>query len=430
MYRRLLTTLSEAYQVDAIVAVPVAVTAPPDWCGDTAPRLHGQPVGTVFGVPAERRPSWRATPWRRSRRTGSTVWAVGTANAEVVGLIAAGIGLTLPTGQAYVIAPGDTLAEHRRHPRPAAGHRRRRGRRRPGLLVPGVAVTVPTSTLRTLAGAFAAPLPLLIDVLADATGILLPGAVVSGPWTYSSPRATRSPRLATRFGRTVPELGAALGTVPGLLAPGVADPAVERGQLHDASRRHARRDRGRPRRHGREPGRRRRPGSGPARARRPDRPPALHGGHRGHPDRRRRALPGHGRRPRRGARRLPRRARAGCRRQPRRPYVHRGRQDTLFSVLDYLALDVATPESLAAAVTNLAAMNADVPGLLAPGCVLTVPDPVVLTDGDSIAGLAAAHQQTALEVATVDRRPHRRAAPARPDRGVRPDRPRRRRRGS
>ncbi len=268
-----------------------------------------------------------------------------------------------------------------------------------GLLVPGVAVTVPTATLRTLAAAFAAPLPLLVDVLAGATGILLPGAVVSGPWTYSIAAGDTLAAVATRFGRAAPELGAALGTVTGLLAPGVeirpsrggsyttragdtiagiaaaldttvgslaADAAQVPGLLV--------------------------PGVpialppytvatadtltavaghfpvtvadlGAALA---DSPGVLEQG-------------------------------AAVNLVVRTSTV--GAQDTLFSVLDYLALDVATPGSLSAAVANLAAMNADAPGLLAPGSVLAVPEPVVLDEGDTIAGLAAAHQQTPLEVA-------------------------------
>ncbi len=84
------------------MAVPVAVTAPPDWSGDTAPRLHGQPRGTVFSMPAERRTIATGDTLASVAATGSTVWAVGSANAEVVGLLAPGVGLTLPSGQAYV----------------------------------------------------------------------------------------------------------------------------------------------------------------------------------------------------------------------------------------------------------------------------------------------------------------------------------------
>ena len=50
LYQRLLVTLSTAYQVDTIVQLPVTVTAPADWTGDTAPRLLGQPAAAPFIV--------------------------------------------------------------------------------------------------------------------------------------------------------------------------------------------------------------------------------------------------------------------------------------------------------------------------------------------------------------------------------------------
>ena len=73
--------------------------------------------------------------------------------------------------------------------------------------------------------------------------------------------------------------------------------------------------------------------------------------------------------------------------------------DTLFSALGYLALDVVTAAGLAAAVDNFAAMNATLPGLFAAGVTLQVPALATVAPGDTIASLAAARQLTALGLA-------------------------------
>ena len=59
--------------------------------------------------------------------------------------------------------------------------------------------------------------------------------------------------------------------------------------------------------------------------------------------------------------------------------------DTLFSAISYLALDVSTAAAQAAAVDNFAAMNATLPGLFAAGVTLHVPPPVTVAAGDTIA---------------------------------------------
>ena len=223
LHQRVLTTLSEAYLVDTVVVLPVTVTAPPDWVGDTAPRLHGQPIGATASVPAD-------------------------------------------------------------------------------------------GTLRSLAAQLGAPLPLLVDLLADAA-LLRPGAAVTGPGVaVGMPPYTVAPddtltTVAAHFAVTVADLGAALADSPGLLQPGAGVNLVVRSSTVAA-------------------------------------------------------------------------------------------EDTLSGVVTYLALDVATPEALAAAVDDFAAMNADVPGLFVAGTDLTVPDPVTVGPGDTVASLAAAHHLTPLELST------------------------------
>ena len=55
-YQRLLVTLSTAYQVDTIVQLPVTVSAPADWTGDTAPRLRGAAARRQLHRPRRRNP--------------------------------------------------------------------------------------------------------------------------------------------------------------------------------------------------------------------------------------------------------------------------------------------------------------------------------------------------------------------------------------
>ncbi len=74
--------------------------------------------------------------------------------------------------------------------------------------------------------------------------------------------------------------------------------------------------------------------------------------------------------------------------------------DTLFTAISYLALDVATPAAQAAAVDNFAAMNATLRDLFAVGTTLLVPLPVTVAPGDTIEGLAAAHGLAPLGLVT------------------------------
>ena len=74
--------------------------------------------------------------------------------------------------------------------------------------------------------------------------------------------------------------------------------------------------------------------------------------------------------------------------------------DTLFTVISYLALDVATDAAQASAVDNFAAMNATLPDLFTAGTALKVPPPVTIAPGDTIASLAAAHGLTPPQVTT------------------------------
>ena len=128
LYRRLLTTLSEAYQVATIVAVPVAVTAPADWGGDTAPRLHGQPVGTVYSVPAESAPRRGGRHADVDRR--GPVHGLGGRHGQRRGRRPdRGRGRPDPADGAGLRHRSRRHAgEHRGRPRPPAGHRRRRRR--------------------------------------------------------------------------------------------------------------------------------------------------------------------------------------------------------------------------------------------------------------------------------------------------------------
>ena len=74
--------------------------------------------------------------------------------------------------------------------------------------------------------------------------------------------------------------------------------------------------------------------------------------------------------------------------------------DTLFTAISYLALDVSTPAAQAAAVDNFAAMNATLPDLFAADTTLVVPLPVTVAPGDTIAGLATAHGLTPFGLVT------------------------------
>ena len=225
LYQRVLVTLSTAYQVETIVQLPVTVTAPADWSGDTAPRLRGQPAAATYLVPAG-------------------------------------------------------------------------------------------ATLQSVATDFGAPPERLAAELADYAYLLVPGAQVSAaqiPGVQGQPYTVTSgdtlARVAAHFGVTVAQLAGALAGEPGLLEPGAAVSLVRRAYPLAAD-------------------------------------------------------------------------------------------DTLFSALSYLALDVATAAGLAAAVDNFAAMNATLPGLFAAGVTLQVPALATVAPGDTIASLAAARQLTALGLAT------------------------------
>ena len=74
--------------------------------------------------------------------------------------------------------------------------------------------------------------------------------------------------------------------------------------------------------------------------------------------------------------------------------------DTLFTAISYLALDVSTAGAQADAVDNFATMNATLPDLFAAGTTLLVPEPVTVAASDTIAGLAAAHGLTPLQLGT------------------------------
>ncbi len=289
LYQRLLTRLSEAYEVDAVVAVPVAVTAPPDWTGDTAPRLHGQPVGTVASVPVEQQ---KITPGDTltSLAERSTVWAVGADNAELVGLLAAGVALRLSEALEYHTVSGDTLASIAdAHDLPLAAVVAAAADV-PLLLVPDVLVAVCTATLRTLADGLDAPLPLVVDALANAAGILRIGAEVERPTGSAGPPSTTTTAadtlaiVAARLGVSAADLGAALADAPGLLQPGAGVNLIVRTSTVQAA-------------------------------------------------------------------------------------------DTPRRVLGRLALGLTSADALAAAVADFAAMNVDLPGLLAKGTSIPAPDP-------------------------------------------------------
>ena len=309
LYQRLLVTLSAAYQVDTIVQLPVTVTAPDGWTGDTAPRLRGQPLAATYTVPAggtlrsvaadfqaplellvtvlagypyllapgaviPSQGSYRIadgdTLASVAARFATPVPALGAAVADVAGLLAAGVQIPLSRGGSYTTAPGDTLA------RIAAAE---------GLTVAGLA-------------ADAGPVP----------GLLVAGVVIElSACTVASGDTLAS--VTAHFPVTVAELGSALADTAGLLEPGAAVNLV------------------------------------------------------------------------------------------RRSYPLAG-DDTLFTAIGYLALDISTAGAQADAVDNFAAMNATLPDLFAAGTTLLVPQTVTVAAGDTIAGLAIAHGLTPLQLAT------------------------------
>ena len=142
LYQQLLITLSAAYQVDTIVQLPVTVTAPADWTGDTAPRLRGQPVAATYPVPA-----------------GATLRSVATGFQAPLELLA-----TTLADYGYLLTPGFLI--------PAGG--------------PLPAYTVASGdTLASIAGNLSAAahspvtVPQLGDAVADITGLLQPGAAIN-----------------------------------------------------------------------------------------------------------------------------------------------------------------------------------------------------------------------------------------------------------
>ncbi len=137
LYQRLLVTLSTAYQVDTIVQLPVTVTAPADWTGDTAPRLRGQPIAATYTVPA----------------TGATLRSVAAGFQAPLELLA-----TALADYGYLLTPGWVVPGQGRLPSyPVASG----------------------DTLATVAAHFSVTVPQLGDALADATGLLQPGAAVN-----------------------------------------------------------------------------------------------------------------------------------------------------------------------------------------------------------------------------------------------------------
>ena len=142
LYQQLLITLSTAYQVDTIVQLPVTVTAPADWTGDTAPRLRGQPAAATYPVPA-----------------GATLRSVATGFQAPLELLA-----TTLADYGYLLTPGFLI--------PAEG--------------PPPSYTVASGdTLASIAGNLSAAahsqvtVPQLVDAVADITGLLQPGAAVN-----------------------------------------------------------------------------------------------------------------------------------------------------------------------------------------------------------------------------------------------------------
>ena len=140
LYQRLLVTLSTAYQVDTIVQLPVTVTAPADWTGDTAPRLLGQPAAAPFivGTGAEDTLS-TDTLSTVATHFQAPLELLVTALANDGYLLAAGFNVPIQAG--YTVAPGDTLASVATH--------------------------------------FTMSVAALGDALADQTGLLQPGAAVN-----------------------------------------------------------------------------------------------------------------------------------------------------------------------------------------------------------------------------------------------------------
>ena len=208
--------------------LPVTVTAPDGWTGDTAPRLRGQPLAATYTVPAggtlrSVAADFQAPlellvtvlagypyllapgaviPSQGSYRIadGDTLasvaaWfatpvpALGAAVADVAGLLAAGVQIPLSRGGSYTTAPGDTLA------RIAAAE---------GLTVAGLA-------------ADEGPVP----------GLLVAGVVIDLP-AYTAADGDTLASVTAHFPVTVAELGSALADTAGLLEPGAAVNLVRR----------------------------------------------------------------------------------------------------------------------------------------------------------------------------------------------------------
>ena len=143
--QRLLVSLSEAYQLDAIVQLPVAVTAPAAWSGPNAPRLHGQASAATYRVPEGTATTATGdTLAALAARTGTTLAALGEDNATAVGLLEAGVSLRPgdPAAAAWTTLAGDSFdalaarvdrpladvvaaAAERPGPAPCRGRRRR-----------------------------------------------------------------------------------------------------------------------------------------------------------------------------------------------------------------------------------------------------------------------------------------------------------------
>jgi LysM repeat protein len=142
LYQQLLITLSTAYQVDTIVQMPVTVTAPADWTGDTAPRLRGQPAAAPYPVSAAATLRSVATDFQ------APLELLATALADYGYLLTPGC--VIPAqGQlpSYTVASGDTLAS--------------------------IAATL-SATAHTQV-----TVPQLGGAVADITGLLQPGAAIN-----------------------------------------------------------------------------------------------------------------------------------------------------------------------------------------------------------------------------------------------------------
>ena len=230
LYQQLLITLSTAYQVDTIVQLPVTVTAPADWTGDTAPRLRGQPVAATYLVLAS-----------------ATLRSVATdfhAPLELLATTLADYGYLLKPGcvipaqgqlPSYIVASGDTLASiagtlsaavHSQVTVPQLGEA---VADITGLLQPGAAInlvrrTYPLAaddTLLTAIGYLALDVstPAALAIAVD--NFTAMNATLPGPFRVGSTLQVPPPVTVTA-GDTIASLAAAHGLTPLQLATSIA----------------------------------------------------------------------------------------------------------------------------------------------------------------------------------------------------------------